>query len=76
MEVLKYNLDKSITYMKKRADGKRSGVIYHVGDLVLVKLKKYRQLSIAHHLSNKLEKDILVHLRSHTGWVRLLTSYN
>lgn len=43
--------------MKALADGSRKDESFNVGDMVLVKLQKYRQVSLAKRRSNKLERQ-------------------
>lgn len=54
IEVVKINLEKAQQRTKLNADRHRKEVEFEVGDLVLVKLHPYRQLSVAFRLHNKM----------------------
>ena len=54
LQQLKGNLFKAQKAMKKIANGHRRDLQLNVGDLVLVKLQPYRQISRANQASNKL----------------------
>ena len=54
LEAVKRNLDKAQKRMKQNADKHMKEVEFSVGDMVLVKLQPYRQLSVAFRLHNKL----------------------
>ena len=54
LQLLKSNLLKAQTYMKKTTDGRMRDEQFQVGDVVWVKLQPYRQLFVANKVSNKL----------------------
>jgi len=54
MAQLKLNLTRAQAYMKLQADKKRTHLEFNIGDMVLVKLQPYRQLSILQKTNNKL----------------------
>lgn len=54
LQAVKAHLAKAQSRMKKLADKNRKEVEFQVGDLVLVKLQPYRQLSVASRFHNKL----------------------
>lgn len=54
IDAVKLNLSKAQARMKKLADRNRKEIEFEEGNLVLVKLQPYRQLSIATRLHNKL----------------------
>lgn len=54
LEELKVHLQRSQQIMKAHADGKRRDVSFEVGDLVYLKLRPYRQVSVARRLNMKL----------------------
>lgn len=56
LDLLKTNLIKTQTRMKKQADSHRKDVQFQEGELVYVKLQPYRQSSIAKRNSQKLSK--------------------
>nr|GEV56887.1 reverse transcriptase domain-containing protein [Tanacetum cinerariifolium] len=53
---LKSNLLAAKEHMELKANKRRREVEFQVGDMVLVKLQRYRQLTLAKRLSNKLAK--------------------
>ncbi|XP_058732695.1 uncharacterized protein LOC131604261 [Vicia villosa] len=53
---LKSNLKRSRIVMEKQANSKRRPFTFHEGDLVLLKLKPYRQTTVVHRQSQKLAK--------------------
>lgn len=54
LEVIKEQLHRSQQLMKQRADVHRREVEFEVGDMVLVKLRPYRQRSLAKRINEKL----------------------
>jgi hypothetical protein len=54
IQQLKSNLERAQQYMKKQADKHRTNINLQVGDLVLVKLQRYRQQSLALRKNQKL----------------------
>ena len=54
LQLLKSNLLKAQSYMKKSADGRRRDEHFQVGDIVWVKLQHYRQLYVATSAFHKL----------------------
>lgn len=52
---MKGHLDKSIVTMKHKVDGHDQDIIFELGEIVLVKLQKYRQNSMVSDKSNKSE---------------------
>ena len=54
LQELKGNLAKAQATMKKFVDGQQRDLHFNVGDLVLLKLRPYRQQSVADKVNNKL----------------------
>jgi len=54
LEVLRSNLMKAQSRMKSQADSKRRDLSFNVGDVVFLRLRPYRQKSLAKRLNEKL----------------------
>lgn len=54
IELAKSHLEKARERMKRTTDRKRSDVEFGVDDGVFVKLRPYKQISMAHRLNHKL----------------------
>ena len=54
IEVIREQLQRTQQLMKERADTKRREVEFEVGDMVLVKIRPYRQRSLAKRINEKL----------------------
>ena len=60
--------------MKSQADYNRREVNFQVGDYVYLKLRSYRQTSVAFRGSMKLAARYLVRIKSLKRWAQLLIS--
>lgn len=70
LSLLKQNLHKSQKQMKNEVDLYRIDKAYNISEWVFVKLKTYRQLSVAERHHHKLSKGFLVHFKSLNELVR------
>ena len=64
MAQLKLNLTRAQAYMKLQADKKRTHLEFNIGDMVLVKLQPYRQLSVSQKKNNKLGMLKSIHVET------------
>lgn len=63
LDDLKYNLLKAENNMKLQEDGKRRDTHFAVGDLVYLKMRPYRQKSLAKNLLKNLMQGLMVSSR-------------
>ncbi|XP_024029604.1 uncharacterized protein LOC112094007 [Morus notabilis] len=54
LQQLKVNLSQAQNRMRQVANRRRRDIQFHLGDLVLVKLQPYRQMTVVKHLNNKI----------------------